>query len=48
MTQPQDLEPEMEELLLRLFPELHDHWKGATEDEIERIQGIAGSPLPRF
>ena len=38
----------MEELLLRLVPDLHQHWKGVTEDEIERIQEIAGHPLPRF
>jgi hypothetical protein len=38
----------MEELLLRLVPDLDEHWRGATEDEIERVQEIAGRPLPRF
>jgi hypothetical protein len=38
----------MEELLLRLVPDLHEHWRGATEDEIERIQKIAGRQIPRF
>ncbi len=44
----QDLEPELEELLLRLVPDLATAWQGATEDEIERIEAIAGRPLPRF
>lgn len=44
----QDLEPEMEELLLRLVPDLATHWEGATEDEIEQIERIAARPLPRF
>ena len=45
---PQELEPEIEELLLRLMPDLADRWKGATEDEIERLETIAGRELPRF
>lgn len=44
----QDLEPEMEELLLRLVPDLEQQWQGATQDEIDRIEAIAGRPLPRF
>lgn len=38
----------MEELLHRLVPNLADRWQGATEDEIEQIERIAGRPLPRF
>jgi len=44
----QDLEPELEALLLRLVPDLASAWQGATEDEIDRIEAIAGRPLPRF
>jgi hypothetical protein len=44
----QDLEPEMEELLLRLAPDLPAQWQGATEQEIEQITKFAGRPLPRF
>ena len=44
----QDLEPEMEELLLRLVPDLATQWQGATEDEIEQIERISVRPLPRF
>lgn len=46
--QPQDLEPEMEELLLRLYPDLRAEWRGATENEIAQIEQLAGRPLPRF
>lgn len=45
---PQDLEPEMEELLARLVPDLANEWQGATPDEIDRIEQLAGRPLPRF
>ena len=45
---PQDLEPETEALLLRLLPELPLHWHGASEEEIARMEAIAGRPLPRF
>jgi len=38
----------MEELLLRLVPDLASQWQGATEDEIEQIERIAARPLPRF
>ena len=46
--QPQELEPEVELFFLRLVPDLALHWKGATEDEIARLEAIAGRPLPRF
>lgn len=45
---PKELEPEMEELLLRLMPQVSEHWEGATEFEIEQLEQIAGRPLPRF
>jgi len=45
---PQDLEPEMEEFLLRLVPGLASRWEGATEDEIHQIEHITGQELPRF
>ncbi|PRP93717.1 hypothetical protein ENSA7_81450 [Enhygromyxa salina] len=38
---PEDLEPELDELLLRIVPNLASQWRGATEQ-------IAGRPLPRF
>lgn len=44
----QDLEPELEELLLRLVPDLAHQWQGASEDEIAKVEVIAGRPLPRF
>ena len=46
--QPQELEPEAEEFFLRLVPDLANQWKGATEDEIARLETIARRPLPRF
>lgn len=45
---PQDLEPEMEELLHRLAPGLDSQWEGATEAEIAQIEKICPVPLPRF
>lgn len=42
------MEIEMEELLLRIVPELADQWQGATPDMIEKIEGLAGRPLPPF
>ncbi|PRP93716.1 SMI1/KNR4 family protein [Enhygromyxa salina] len=45
---PQDLEPELDELLLRIVPDLGSQWRGATEHEIDQIEQIAGRPLPRF
>lgn len=44
----QDLEPEMEALSLRLVPDLEHQWEGAPQHEIDRIEAIAGRPLPRF
>lgn len=44
----QELEPETEELLLRSVPGLEEQWKGATADEIARIEQIVGRQLPRF
>ncbi|MCX4242315.1 hypothetical protein [Paraliomyxa miuraensis] len=38
----------MEALLLRLVPDLERQWEGATQDEIDRIEAIAGRPLPPF
>lgn len=46
--QPQDLEPEMEEFLLRLVPDLAKTWEGATAEELAAIEQIAGRELPRF
>ncbi len=45
---PHDLEPEIEDLLLRLVPELSQQWQGATPEEIDAIETIAGRPLPPF
>lgn len=45
---PLELEPELEDLLLRLVPELPNQWRGASEDEVAQIELIAGRPLPRF
>lgn len=44
----EELEPETEALLLRLVPELSSHWEGASPEEIERMEQVAGRPLPRF
>ena len=46
--QPQDLEPEFEELALRIVPGLAHEWRGATSAQIAQIEHIAGRPLPRF
>lgn len=43
----QDIEPELEALLLRLVPDLPAQWQGASEEEIARLEQIAGRPLPR-
>lgn len=44
----QSLEPEVEELLLRIAPDSAPQWQGAAPAEIARIEKIAGRPLPRF
>jgi hypothetical protein len=42
------LEPELEELLLRTVPGLAKKWRGATPDEVEQVERLAGRPLPPF
>ena len=44
----QDLEPEIEALLLRLAPSLPQHWEGASADELELLEALAGHRMPRF
>lgn len=39
---------EVEDLLLRTVPGLAEQWRGATPDEVEQLERIAGRPLPRF
>jgi hypothetical protein len=43
-----DLEPEMERLLTRLVPDFTSQVEGATPDEIEAIERLAGRPLPQY
>jgi hypothetical protein len=47
----EDLEPEMDELLKRLIPDLMN-WRGATADEIKKIElivkRVSGNELPKF
>ncbi len=43
-----ELETEMEDLLLRLVPDLADQLRGASPDEIEQLEALAGRPLPTF
>lgn len=47
----EELEPEMDELLPRLMPDLMN-WQGATADEIEKIEQIireiTGHDMPKF
>src|SRR5690242_15687967 len=38
----------MEDFLLRVVPGLAEQWQGSTPDEIARIEGLAGRPLPPF
>jgi hypothetical protein len=45
---PQELEPEVEEFFARLLPDLDQELRGATQDEVDRIERIAGCILPRF
>lgn len=42
------LEPEMEAFLLRIAPSLANEWQGASEQEIDAIERIAGQELPRY
>jgi hypothetical protein len=41
-------EPEIETFLHQLFPNLDEQIKGATDKEIQKIEEIAGQPLPNF
>jgi hypothetical protein len=45
---PLDIEPEMEAFLNQLIPNLDAQLQGATDEQIQRIEEIAGRPLPRF
>lgn len=38
----------METLLLQLMPELSSIWEGVGSEEIDRIEEVAGRPLPPF
>jgi len=42
------LEPEFEAWLRRQYPDDEAEWEGATEENIARVEAIAGQPLPRF
>jgi hypothetical protein len=44
----EELEPETEEFLLRLVPDLADRWQGATPEQVDELSRLAGRPLPRF
>lgn len=44
----QPLEPKMETFLHQLFPNLDAQIRGATDEDIQKIEDIAGRPLPRF
>jgi hypothetical protein len=41
-------EPSLEKLLLRTVPGLSQEWQGAPESEVDRLEAIAGRPLPPF
>ncbi|MFL5353212.1 SMI1/KNR4 family protein [Archangium sp.] len=43
-----EIELEMEELLLRIVPELKEQWQGASPEMIARIERLADRPLPPF
>lgn len=47
-TREEGLEPQMESLLLRTVPGLAEQWRGATPATIEKIERLAGRPLPPF
>lgn len=44
----QSLEPEVEQFLARIAPGAPLSLGGATQSEVDRIERIAGQPLPRF
>lgn len=46
--QPLSLEPAMDELLDKLIPGSLEKLEGATAEQIEKIERIAGRPLPNF
>lgn len=45
---PQELEPEIDAFLQRLVPGLSDQWRGASPEQIDRIETLMGRTLPRF
>lgn len=42
------VEPQLESLLLRTVPGLAEQWRGASPSTIEKVERIAGRPLPPF
>jgi hypothetical protein len=46
--QPQELGQALEDLFRRLEPAAVAQWRGATPDEIQQLEQIAGRPLPEF
>lgn len=42
----QPLEPELEALLLQIVPDLASSWGGVDDDEIDRVEQVAGRSLP--
>jgi hypothetical protein len=44
----QRLEDPLEQLFLRIDPTLPQQWKGASAEQIDAIERIAGRPLPEF
>lgn len=43
-----DLEPGVEQFIRRLAPNELGRLEGASDEEIARLEGLAGRPLPRF
>jgi hypothetical protein len=46
--QPQELGQALEELFRRLEPATVAQWRGATPNEVQQLEQIAGRPLPEF
>ena len=44
----EEIELQMERLLLRTVPRLKEQWRGAEPSAVEKIERIAGRPLPSF